>query len=68
MCRGQELSLPDGAHQPPAAAAAAGRGAADQGVILLWIQRGSVSSVTKCLKTKIPNRLTGGIKTGTIII
>ena len=39
MYRGQELSLPDGAHQPPAAAAAAGRGAADQGVILLWIQR-----------------------------
>ena len=41
MRRGEELPLPDGAHQPPAAAPAAGRGAADQGVILLWIQRGS---------------------------
>ena len=43
MCRGEELPLTDGAHQPPAAAAAPGRGAPDQGVILLRLQRGSVT-------------------------
>ena len=42
MYRREELPLTDGTNQSPAAAAAPGRGAPDQGVILLRLQRGSV--------------------------
>ena len=48
MCRREELRLPDGAHQPPAATPAPGRGAADQGVILLWIQLRSDLDESQC--------------------